>query len=120
MKKIIWLTLIIITKILINETNQQTKIAQTEAKVLFQPIGQIIPELSWATLRINLNISTMFTETDQLCKTSIMMKDKIKNFFRADKKRKTKTVSQMYTLNSKIMLSMMKGLNRYCQETLLP
>ena len=90
MKKIIWVTLIIITKILIHETNQQTKIAQTEAKVLFQPIGQIIPELSWATLRINLNISTMFTETNQLCKTSIMMKDKIKNSLEQTRKENQK------------------------------
>ena len=48
-------------------------IEQTTNEILFKPLGQLIPELSWATVRIHLNISDMFKETTDLCKATKMM-----------------------------------------------
>ncbi len=43
-----------------------TKIIKTTNEILFRPLGTMIPELSWATLRIKLDINKMFGETEQL------------------------------------------------------
>ena len=50
-------------------------IEQTSNEILFKPMGQLIPELSWATVRIKLNVSDMFKETTHLCKASQIMND---------------------------------------------
>ena len=44
------------------------KITKTENQFLFRPIGKLIPELSYATLHLRLNITNLFQETNELCK----------------------------------------------------
>ncbi len=56
-----------------------TKIEPTTNEILFKPLGSLIPELSWATIRTKINITDMFKETEELCKASnIMDKEYIK------------------------------------------
>ena len=55
------------------KTVSTIKIEKTTNEILFKPMGNMIPELSWATLRIHMNISNMFSETEDLCKTAHLM-----------------------------------------------
>mgnify|MGYP007092492154 CR=1 FL=1 len=64
--------LLIMYTILINST-QTTIVDPTTNEILFKPLGQLIPELSWATVRIRLNITDMFKETIHLCKAAKLM-----------------------------------------------
>jgi hypothetical protein len=57
--------LLIMYTILINST-QTTIVDPTTNEILFNPLGQLIPELSWATVRIRLNITDMFKDTIHL------------------------------------------------------
>ena len=50
-----------------------TVIEPTSNEILFKPLGNLIPELSWATIRIHFNIAHMFAETDELRKASYLM-----------------------------------------------
>ena len=50
-----------------------TRIETTSNEILFKPLGRLIPELSWATIRTKVNISDMFMETNQLCKAMKIM-----------------------------------------------
>ena len=56
----------------INNT-KATTIKKTENEILFKPLGYMIPELSWATLRLKINISNMFIETNDICKAANSM-----------------------------------------------
>ena len=50
-----------------------TKIELTSNEILFKPLGNLIPELSWATIRTRINITDMFKETEELCKAAKIM-----------------------------------------------
>ena len=50
-----------------------TIITSTSNEVLFKPLGQLIPELSWGTIRIHVNMSDIFIDTNYLCKASRLM-----------------------------------------------
>ena len=50
-----------------------TKIEPTTNEILFKPLGNLIPELSWATIRIKINITDMFKETEELCRAANIM-----------------------------------------------
>ena len=50
-----------------------TTIEPTTNKILFKPLGNLIPELSWATIRTKINITDMFKETEQLCRAAIIL-----------------------------------------------
>ena len=65
--------LLVLLHIIIINSSEGTMIEQTTNEILFKPLGQLIPELSWATVRIHLNISDMFKETTNLCKATKMM-----------------------------------------------
>ena len=43
-----------------------TKIEPTSNEILFKPLGNLIPELSLATVRTKIDISDMFKETEEL------------------------------------------------------
>ena len=51
-------------------TSNATTIIPTSNEVLFKPLGQLIPELSWGTVRIHVNMSDIFTEINYICKAS--------------------------------------------------
>ena len=50
-----------------------TRIEPTSNEILFKPLGNLIPELSWATIRTKINITDMFKETEQLCRAAIIL-----------------------------------------------
>ena len=50
-----------------------TTITPTSNEVLFKPLGQLIPELSWGTIRAHVNMSDIFTETNYICNASRLM-----------------------------------------------
>ena len=50
-----------------------TIITSTSNEVLFKPLGQLIPELSWGTIRIHSSMSDIFIDTNYLCKASRLM-----------------------------------------------
>lgn len=44
-----------------------TKITKTNTEILFEPIGHIIPELSWANIGVKIDVNTLYNETIDLC-----------------------------------------------------
>ena len=50
-----------------------TTITPTSNEVLFKPLGQLIPELSWGTIRVHVNMSDIFIETNYICNASRLM-----------------------------------------------
>ena len=70
MKLLTILSIIILCDI---EHLKTTVIEPTSNEILFKPLGNLIPELSWATVRSKINISDLFKETNQLCKASGVM-----------------------------------------------
>ena len=57
-----------------------TKIEPTSNEILFKPLGNLIPELSWATVRTKIDITDMFKETEELCRAAIIVdKEYVKN-----------------------------------------
>ena len=50
-----------------------TTITPTSNEVLFKPLGQLIPELSWGTVKVHINMSDIFTETNYICNASRLM-----------------------------------------------
>ena len=50
-----------------NYSIEATKIIKTNTEILFEPIGQMIPELSWAKIRVKIDISSLYNETIDLC-----------------------------------------------------
>ena len=69
-----------------------TIIEPTTNEILFKPLGNLIPELSWATVRTRINITDLFKETNQLCKSSQIMENEYQRLGRiyANGKRKIK------------------------------
>ena len=50
-----------------------TRIESTLNEILFKPLGNLIPELSWATIRTKIDITDMFKETEQLCRAVLIV-----------------------------------------------
>ena len=57
-------------------TSEATKIEKKSNEILFNPLGTLIPELSWATIRIHINITDSFQETNDLCKGAYIMNER--------------------------------------------
>ena len=55
------------------KSSTSTKIEQTTNEILFKPLGNLIPELSWATIRTKIDITDMFKETEQLCRAVLIV-----------------------------------------------
>ena len=51
----------------------QIRIEPTSNEILFKPLGNLIPELSWATVRTKIDITDMFKETEELCRAAIIV-----------------------------------------------
>ena len=49
------------------------RIEPTSNEILFKPLGNIIPKLSWATVRTKIDITDMFKETEELCRGAIIV-----------------------------------------------
>ena len=90
--------------------SHSTKITKTSAEIIFEPIGSIIPELSWANIRITLNLTTMFEENNNLCKAHSQLRTEGKNLlpklYKGDKDNQ----------NYKLIIDMTNNLRRSCLE----
>ena len=73
-----------------------TRIETTNNEILFKPLGRLIPELSWATIRTKVNISDMFMETNQLCKAMKIMDKEYTRLWKkiCSKKKKNSNTSE--------------------------
>ena len=49
------------------EFSTSTTIEPTTNEILFKPHGNLLPELSWATIRTKINTTVNFKETKKLC-----------------------------------------------------
>ena len=67
-----------------------TKMEPTTSEILFQPLGRLIPELSWATIRTKINIEDLFNETNQICRATVTMGKEYKRLGRVYVKCKKK------------------------------
>ena len=47
-----------------------TKIEPTTNEILFKQLGNLIPELSLATIRTRINITNIVKETEELCRAA--------------------------------------------------
>ena len=77
----------------------------TNESNIFIPVGTIVPKSDWATLKFNLNISTLFDETRNLCKVAHIIPQFIKQ--RASKVSKP---------NKHILSVLKKNLLNLCKE----
>ena len=50
-----------------------TRIEPTSNEILFKPLGNLIPELSWATVRTKIDITYTFKESEELCRAAIIV-----------------------------------------------
>ena len=95
-------------------TLKATKIEKKSNEIRFNPLGTLIPELSWATIRIHINISDSLQKTNDLCKGAYIMN-----------KRHQKTVDRyggpiepkhIKSISAHQLLTMTKDIDRYCIE----
>ncbi len=103
--------------VIIHTSSQTTIIEKSTNEILFKPLGQLIPELSWATIRIHLNITDMFNETNHLCKASHLMELEYK-------KLKTKYGSKIpptkiRSVQAHLLVSLTHDIERQCKENAL-
>ena len=77
---------------------------------MFEPMGSIIPELSWANIRITLNLTTMFEENNNLCKAHSQLRSEGKTFI--PKLYKGDTNNRNY----KLIIDMTNNLKHNCLE----
>ena len=103
-EKITFLILIIL------QSSYSTKISKTSAEIIFEPIGNIIPELSWANIRVTLNITTMFEENNDLCRAHSQLRTEGKTFlpklYKGDKDNQ----------NYQLIIDMTNNLKHSCLE----
>ena len=50
-----------------------TRVEPTSNEILFKPLGNLIPKLSWATVRTKIDISDMFKQTEELCRAAMIV-----------------------------------------------
>ena len=72
---------------------------------IFVPVGTIVPKSDWATLKFNLNISSLFDETRNLCKVAHIIPKFIK-----------KRVSNLSKPNQRVLTVLQTNLINICKE----
>jgi len=82
-------------------------ITKTTNEILFYPKGKIVPELSWGTIRIKLNISTIWKDTKHLCKAYNLAKKETARIFH---------INNFTRATPQMSLSIIKDLKHYCHE----
>jgi len=87
-----------------NEANM-VNITQTTNEILFYPKGKIVPELSWGTIRIKLNISTIWKDTKHLCKSYNLAKKETARIFH---------INNLTRATPQMSISIIKDLKHYC------
>ena len=78
-----------------------TRIEPTSNEILFKPLGNLIPELSWATIRTKIDITDMFKETEQLCRAVLIVdKEYVKMATNTERKNEIQSISIYYQKHS--------------------
>ena len=77
-----------------------TRIEPTSNEILFKPLGNLIPELSWATVRTKIDISDMFKETEELCRAAMIVDKEYVRMGSKYSSRKTKVKMSPSNLNN--------------------
>ena len=77
-----------------------TRIEPTSNEILFKPLGNLIPELSWATVRTKIDISDMFKETEELCRAAMIVDKEYVKMGRKYTSRKSKVKVSPSNLNN--------------------
>ena len=77
-----------------------TKIEPTSNEILFKTLGNLIPELSWATVRTKIDISDMFKETEELCRAAMIVDKEYVKMGRKYTSRKSKVKMSPSNLNN--------------------
>ena len=109
---------IIITSVISIRLTATTQITPAGNEILFKPLGYLIPELSWATLRVNLNITDMLKETNELCRASKMMDKEYKRVqhkYWLPKSRKI-APTQMHKTFPYLVVSLTNDIQKMCQD----
>ena len=83
------------------KSSTPTKIEQTTNEILFKPLGNLIPELSWATVRTKIDITDMFKETEELCRAAIIVDKEYVRMGNKHTSRKTRIKVSPSNLNNK-------------------
>ena len=99
-------------------TTNLTTIQKAPNGVLFKPIGQLIPELSWATIRLKLNITEMFTETEELCRASYLMKREYNKIERKYGRQAKIPPNKIKNLQAHLLVSLTYDVDTMCEENL--
>jgi len=82
-------------------------VTKTTNEFLFLPKGKIVPELSWGTIRIKLNISTIWKDTIKLCKSyNLAKKEKARIFH----------INNLTRATPQMSISIIKDLKHYCHQ----
>jgi len=82
-------------------------ITRTKNEFLFLPKGKIVPELSWGTIRIKLNITTIWKDTKHLCKSYNLAKKETGRIFH---------INNLTRVTPQMSMSIIKNLKHYCHE----
>ena len=77
-----------------------TRIEPTSNEILFKQLGNLIPELSWATVRTKIDISDMFKETEELCRAAMIVDKEYVRMGNKYSSRKTKVNMSPSNLNN--------------------
>ena len=84
------------------------EILPTNITNIFIPIGSVVPKTDWETLKFNLNITTLFEETYNLCDVVSIIPQFIK-------KRVSKILS---TPNKHVLKVLFRNMKNLCKEDL--
>ena len=97
----------------------QSKITKTQPEIIFQPIGSMIAELSFATLRIKMNLTELFEETTNLCNTQYLLHDKFDKYYKITKQNRYLERDHIWKnseTQNKLIINQINELSKVCHE----
>ena len=62
------------------QTEQYVNIERTTPQVIFQPLGKLVTQFSYATIKIYINVTSLYDEVNDLCKEAKILMTGTKNF----------------------------------------
>ena len=98
MKELLMLSLALLGWIRTTEETEPIQITKTNYTNIFLPEGEIIPKADFATLKILVNVTSIFDESNEVC----LISDVIDSFV---KKRTKKISCNLYDINKYSILN---------------